>query len=288
MGLFNKNKKKVDKENKVKNKYDFKIIIWEDVGYSVREVKTFFASRFVDEDKVPFIHNEELNFLELYPQDIKDINSINEKEIDRKISDFEKQLKTIRNKKLEEYEENEPNTLDLEFNLRVLKAKKRGLKFSKSASYVNFDKEGNVCFNFLRKGNSFFPFKWDTDTNYIHTAPEPVVKKAGILLRNKESKYLSKKIIEGTTLILLIVAILGVIANIFLGGYLWTKYDQSNVGKLARDNLELSKICSNIVIDNAKVIQKAQSDILGKAEQIKNLTTKTPSNLPLVGGLIPN
>ena len=254
------------KEKKKEQTLDFKVILWEDVGYSVREIKTFQASRFVDEDKVPFIYNEELKFMELYPQDMRDNVRLNEKSITSKLIDIEKKLKEIRAKDVEDYREDEPNTLDLEFKLMTLKAKERGLKYSKSASYVNFDIKGQVCFNFLRKGNNFYPFKWDTDTETIHTASEPVVKKAGILLRNKENKYLPKKLIETSTLILLAIVIIGTIANLFFGGWLWSKYDESNLAEAERQSLELSNICSETVINNAQAVKVMQEEVMKQAK----------------------
>ena len=262
-----KDKKEKQKNNKI---LDFKVILWEDVGFSVREIKTFQASRFVDEDKVPFIYNEELKFMELYPQDMRDNVKLDEKDINIKIKDVEKKLKSIRSKDIEDYGEDEPNTLDLEFKLMTLKAKERGLKYSKSASYVNFDSNGQVCFNFLRKGNSFYPFKWDTDTETIHTASEPVVKKAGILLRNKENKYLPKKLIETSTLILLALVIIGTIANLFFGGWLWSKYDESDLALLERKSLELTNVCSEIVINNANALNTMETEFM---KQVKGETT---------------
>lgn len=241
------------KKNKSKTaKADFKVVLWEDVGYSVREIKTFDAQRYLDEDKVPFIYNESLNFMELYPQDMKDNVKLDEKEINKKLDLLIADLKKIRAKKIEDYKENEPNTKDLEFEITKLQAKKRALKFDSSASYVSFDREGQVTFNFLRKGSTFFPFKWDTDTNFIHTAAEPVTKKAGILLRNKDNKYSPKKLIETTTLIMLIVVVVGSLANIFFGGWLWSKWDDSSLAEMEKKNIEIQTACSEMVLNNAK------------------------------------
>lgn len=251
--MFGKNKKEEAVKTKAA-KPDYKITIWEDVGYSVREVKTFFAYRFVDDDKTPFIYNEDLKFMELYPQDIKDREQLDEPTIKRKLKETKDKLEKIRNKKIEDYKEDEPNTRDLERDIMKFEAKLRGLKFEKSASYVSFDAQGHVCFNFKRQGNTFFPFKWDTDTTTIFVPAEPVVKKAGILLRNKENKYLPKKLIETTTLILLVVAVIATIVNLFLGGWLWTKYDNSNLGEMARQDLEVQKMCSEIVLSNARAL----------------------------------
>lgn len=282
MAWFGK-KKNNDVKEKGKNTAnpDYKVYIWEDVGFSVRLVKEpFDAMRYVDEDKTPFIYSEENKFMELYPQDVKDLDiKLNEEQINKKIKDLQDTLKTIRAKPLDQYSENEPNTKDLEFEIQKWEAKKRALKFSASGSYVNFDHTGRVCFNFLRKGNSFYPFKWDTDTNTIHTAPEPVVKKAGILLRNKENKYNLKNLIDTATLILLVILVIGTIAVIFAGGWLWKKYDQSSLAESERKQLELQNVCSDIVIKNAKALEEMRA----KYKKELNGTTDI-----YVQGLVPN
>lgn len=253
MGIF---RKKEDAEKTKASKADFKIIIWEDVGYSVREVKTIFAKRFVDEDKSVFIYNQSAKFMELYPQDMQDHANFNEKEIDKKLETARNKLKNIRNKPIEEYEENEDNTKDLEFEIMKLEAKKRSFKFTRSASYVSYDNQGQVTFNFLRKGTNFFPFKWDTDTNTIFTPSEAVKKDAGMLLRNKENKYNLKKLIEVGTLILLVVAIIAIIANILAAGWLWQKYDDSNLAQAKLESLENTNRCGEIVNSYAEKMEK--------------------------------
>lgn len=264
MAMFGKKQKEKEKKDKSKTaKPDFKVVLWEDVGYSVREIKTFNASRFVDEDKTPFIYNEDLNFMELYPQDMKDNIFFKESEIDKKLTDTTKKLKAIKEKKIEDYKEDEPNTEDLKFEIRKLQAKKRSFKFSLSGSYVSFDSEGQVTFNFLRKGNSFFPFKWDTDTSTIHTASEPVVKKAGILLRNKREKYSMNNLVSTATIIVLVIGVLLTLANIGGGIYMWKKYDSSNIGELERKSLETQNICSGALVHNVEVLNK----MLDKTEE---------------------
>jgi len=270
---------KKDKKKAVKSVPDYKVVLWEDVGHSVRQIREpFDAARLVDDDKTPFIYNEELNFMELYPQDIKHIDTLTDKVIKAKIDKIEKELQKIRAKNIEDYQDEEPNTKDLEFQLIKLNARLRGLKYSKGASYVCFDSTGRVTFNFLRKGNQFFPFKWDTETDTIHTASEPVVKKAGILLRNKETKYLPKKLIETSTMILLAIVIIGTLANLFLGGWLWSKYDDSNIGELDRQKLELNQICSELVVKNAEMVINMQTDL---KESLK------PTDQAQINGLIP-
>lgn len=253
--------KKKDKKKQVKA--DFHILIWVKVAGSRRLTRKFNANRYVDDDKVPFIYNEELKFMELYPQDIKKSSlKYDEKKIKAEITKYEKQLNEIRDKDIEEYSEEEPNTKDLEHKLLLLNAKLRYIYYSEEDNaYEYYDDEGRVCIDYLRKGNTFFPLKCDLDTNTIHTASEPVVKKAGILLRNKENKYLPKRLIETSTLIMLAIVIIGTIANLFFGGWLWSKYDDSSLAELQRNNLEVSEICSNIVLNNAKSIDNIVQNV---------------------------
>jgi hypothetical protein len=268
MGIINtKKKEEVKKEPKTKAKAEFRILIWTKVAGSRRLVKKFDANRFVDEDKVPFIYNEELKFMELYPQDMKKSIKMTDAEIKTKIKSIEKKLEDIRKKDIEDYKEDEPNTLDLEQQLMILTAKLRYSYYTEDDNaYEYYDDEGRVCIDFLRKGNTFFPLKCDLDTNTIHTASEPVVKKAGILLRNKENKYLPKKLIETSTLILLAIVIIGTIANLFFGGWLWTKYDESGLAELQRDQIELTNICSQIVVENAKAVNEMANTVINGIE----------------------
>lgn len=275
-------KKKTEKEVKADNAKipDYKIFVWEKVAGSRRLVKTFDAMRFVDEDKVPFIMSEENKFMELYPQDVKDLGvKLDDAELKKKITALEEETKKIRNKKIEDYGENEPNIKDLEHNLMVLKAKLRFNYYTEdNNAYTYIDDKGRICIDFLRKGNTFYPLKCDLDTNTIHTASEPVVKKAGILLRNKENKYSPKKLIETAALILLVILIVGILGNLFFGGWLWKKYDDSKLAESERTQLDLQTQCSKIVIENAKLVQ----DMQDKYKKTLNGTTDI-----YVQGIIP-
>jgi len=264
MGLFNKKQKKKVKTDKA----EFKIFIWVKVAGSRRLIRSIDANRWLDEDKVPFIYNEEVKFMELYPQDIKKtVKKYNESAIKTELAKLEKKLTDIRAKDIEDYKEEEPNTLDIEHKILTLNAKLRYIHYTEDDNaYEYYDDMGRVCIDYLRKGNSFFPLKCDLDTNTIHTASEPVVKKAGILLRNKENKYLPKKLIETSALILLALVIIGTIANLFFGGWLWSKYDESGLAALERQSLELTNICSEIVIGNAEAVKVMQAEVIKQAK----------------------
>ena len=273
MAWFNtKNKESKEEKKKASNKAEFRILIWTKVAGSRRLIRKFDAGRFVDEDKVPFIYNEELKFMELYPQDVKkSTKKYNLAAIQKDIKDTEETLEKIRDKKIEDYKEDEPNTKDLEHKLLKLYAKVRYIDYTEEDNaYEYYDEEGRVCIDFLRKGNTMFPLKCDLDTNTIHTASEPVVKKAGILLRNKENKYLPKKLIETSTLILLAIVIVGTLANIFLGGWLYTKYDDSNLAASERISLDVANQCSQIVVSNARAVDTIANRLI---DVIDNKTT---------------
>jgi len=279
MSIFGKKKKTEVK--KLQNKEaEFKILIWTKVAGSRRLVKVLNADRYVDEDKIPFIYNEELKFMELYPQDIKKtVKKYNETTIKAEIVKISKDLENIRKKNIEDYKEEEPNTLDLEHKLMTLTAKLRYVNYTEEDNaYEYYDDTGRVCIDFLRKGNTFFPLKCDLDTNTIHTASEPVVKKAGILLRNKENKYLPKRIIETSTLILLGIVIVAFLGNLFFGGWLWSKYDESNLGAFDRNQLELNNICSEVVKNNAETVLNMQNEF---KKQVNGTTTTQ------ISGIIP-
>jgi len=229
--MFGKKKGKQEEKKK-----EFKVILWEDVGY-LREIKSIQCERFVDEDKTPFIENKDEKFSELYPKDEDELIKYDLKDLNLRLNKLIKDLTAIRNKNIEEYREDEPNTLDLEHEIKRLKAKIRGNKFSSKSSFAVLSK-GQVTYNFLRKGNTFYPFKWDADTTTIHTASEPVVKKAGILLRNKSNKYDLKRLLETSVVIMAVIFIIGTLVNIWFGAWLWSKYDDSNLAEIARNEAE--------------------------------------------------
>jgi hypothetical protein len=240
--IFKSKKKKQEEEKK-----EFKVVLWEDVGY-LREIKTIQCDRFVDEDKTPFIENKDEKFAELYPKDEDELIKYDIKVLKANLKKKEDTLTDIRGKDIEDYKEDEPNTLDLEHEIKRLKAKIRGNKFSNKSSFAVLSK-GQVTYNFLRKGNTFYPFKWDAETTTIHTASEPVVKKAGILLRNKNNKYDLKRLLETSVVIMAIIFIVGTLVNIWFGGWLWSKYDDSNLGELARNEAENNKKINDILTD---------------------------------------
>lgn len=251
MGLFNKSKKKKEEKKK-----EFKVVLWEDVGY-LREIKVIQCERDIDEDKTPFIANKDQNFAELYPQDEKEVVKYNVKELTDKLKKKEEALNKILSKDVKDYSEEEPNVNDLEYDITKLNAKIRGSKFSDKSSYAVLS-GGQVTYNFLRKGNTFYPFKWDAETKSIHTASEPVTKKAGILLRNKINKYELSNLINTSTIIVLVIGVLLIFGNLWFGGWLWKKYDNSNLAEIetatAEQGQRFNNVLTNILNNTADCI----------------------------------
>ena len=241
MAWFNKNKNKKIEEKKK----EFKVALWEDVGY-LREIKVIQCERYVDDDKTPFIINRDENFAELYPQDESDVLKYDKTKLEKELKDKEKVLSEIKNKDIQDYKEEEPNIQDLLFDIMKLNAKIRGLKFSDKSSFAVMS-GGQVTYNFLRKGNTFYPFKWDAETRYIHTASEPVTKKAGILLRNKGNKYELRNLINTSTIIVLVVGVLLTFGNLWFGGWLWKQYDNSNLAEIERATAEQGQVFNRIL-----------------------------------------
>src|SRR6056297_3005293 len=77
-------------------KAEYTITIKEEIGDTLREVKTFQASRWVDkEDFLVYLYNPKLNFMELFPQREKDLIKLDPKEIKEKLNNKRKELKKL-------------------------------------------------------------------------------------------------------------------------------------------------------------------------------------------------
>jgi hypothetical protein len=245
---FKKKKKEhtegnTSEENNELSKTEYKIVLFEKLGGTVREIKTLYAQRWVDdEDKVVYLRNasKNLQFLEIFPQQIQDFKNYDEKEVKELIDTIQKQLKRERKN-----DSNEVNDKDLEFDLLKLRAKERSFKFGNKTSYLSFDEKGRATFHFLREGSTFFPFKWDTDTNTIFIPSDNRKKSASLALRNKENKYNTKKILSGIQILLLLIQLGALMATgwgylkvIDKGNQINLDYDASNIAAAKRACLE--------------------------------------------------
>ncbi len=280
MGLFSKKDKEESAEPKVKidKKKDrvtsatYKVVLKEKLGSNTRTIKEIEASRFVDpDDHVVYLQSEKDNFFEIFPEDMNQFVTYEEKEVKSK-------LKLLREALKKERDDDDPevNDKNLEFEILKYAAIERSFKFDKSASYVTFDTRGQPTFYFLRHGSTFYPFKWDSETKTIYTPSDNKKKKAAIALRNKRSKYKVESAIQLGTVGVLALAIIGFMAS----GYMLYKSYQTfstneiNEAKLAclqslevgSKNLEQSAFqIKGIVTDLDKQLNKPQTVISGVA-----------------------
>jgi len=262
MSFFKKKPKKEDVliEEGIK-KQSYIIKIYEQLGSTVREVRTFEAKRFVDkENHTVFLKNDhkKIDFLEVFPETLDELQKFDKEKIKFQINCVQKELDDIDDKFTTDLDFKE-----LEFKLRRLKAIQRSLNF-KSGSYVSFDSDGQPNFYFKREGSTFHPFKWDLDTSTIYTASDNKKKSSIMNLRNKEEKYNKTTLIETSTMILLFIGVVLTLGNVFGGIYMWKSYDNSNLNDMKTENLKTFKICSNILLDDAKNIGKITDDLYNK------------------------
>jgi hypothetical protein len=270
--------KKDKKEAKNKKKVgEFNIIIWEGIGMP-RQVAQFEANRFLDDDKVPFIVNEKMKFAELYPQDIKQTYKHDKVKIQKEIDLLQKELEKLKSKDIKDIDDLDLNPNDIERDLTLLRAKLRGCKFDGSSDYACSVK-GITTFNFKREGNTFFPLKWDLVSDHIFVPSHPVIKKAGILLRNKENKYLDKKLIETTTLILLIVGVVLVSIGLLGNIYMWKSYDDSSIAELERGSIQAQQYCTDSIITQSEILNKMLNQTSQQLDK---------SSTPNINGIIPS
>lgn len=281
MGFFTKKKEEEQNDiNKEVNKAEYKIILVEKLGGTVRVIKSFFASRFIDEeDNVVYLRNEKLKFLEIFPQQINDFKNYSEEEVNALINKYTRILQQERKEDTDGI-----NDKDLEFELLKLKAKKRSFEFSPNSSYLSFDENSRPTFYFLREGSTFHALKWDTDTKNIFTPSDNRKKSASLALRNKQNKYNTKKLLDGVSIILIIVGFIMAAA----GGYFMFKANSANNDAFAQyDESEIAK-AQRACLEN---INSVASSVSKTAKDVESITTKVEKDLnkpqTIINGVIP-
>jgi len=273
MALFKKKETKKEEKSEV-SKAEYRVLIVEKLGGTVREIKQLDASRFRDdEDHVIYLKNDKEKFLEIFPQQINDFKNYTEPEIDKLILKNQKIIENERDRDSEDV-----NDKDIEFELLKLKAKKRSFKFNPDASYLSFATNGRPTFIFLREGSTFHPLKWDVETKTIFTPSDNRKKSASLSLRNKQNKYNTKKMLDGASIILIIVALIMAAG----GGYFMFKsqqgydtafnsYDESEIAAATRACLESAGQFNQQIAEtaqNVKDITVSVEDDLNKPQTI--------------------
>ena len=235
----------------------YKIVLLESLGKQTREVRRFDAQRFIDEtDNVVYLRNEKLKFFEIFPEDEPQKIDLTTEEIDRKLEEIQKLLKSPKVLK-----EKGLNPKNLEYDQMKFGAQKRALSYGTDASYISFDQFSAPTFYFLRKGSTFYPFKWDTDTSTVYAASDNKKKKSTIALRNKEHKYKTKKFVETSTLIFLLIVLVVGLVEIWGATKMFKSYDDSEIAAIKRACVEDVVIASEAIEKSAKSVSSITDKI---------------------------
>ncbi len=259
-----KNPEEQKVESKKINKAEYKVIIKDKIGGVARTIKEIKAYRWKDElDEVVYLKNDDERFIEIFPEQINDFKNYKETEVDALIKKYQKILEAERDRDTEDI-----NEKDIEFELLKLQAKKRSFKFNHNSSYLDLDQNNQPTFTFLRQGSDFLPFKWDLDSKTIFVPSDNRKKSASLALRNKESKYNTKKLLDGISIVLVVIGFLMLGA----GGYMIFK--ANNTAQEAFANYETSELavlqrqCLEATAEQAKLIQEAANNVNDITESI--------------------
>lgn len=235
----------------------YKIVVLESLGKQTREVRRFNAERFIDEtDNVVYLRNEKLKFFEIFPEDEPQKIDLSIDEIDKKLEEIQDYLKSPKKMK-----DKGLNPKNLEYDQMKFGAQKRALSYGTDASYISFDQQSSPTFYFLRKGSTFYPFKWDTDTSTVYAASDNKKKKSTIALRNKENKYKTKKFVETSTLIFLLIVIVVGLVEIWGAAKLFKSYDESEIAAIKRACVEDVVVASEKMEQSANAISRITDKI---------------------------
>jgi len=285
MSLFKKKQKKQDEnnENLGINK-DFRVILKEKLTKgTTRTIRVFDVGRWKDPiDGVIYLKSienqkDKINFLEIYPGDMKGFVKLSEENIKKKIVICKSILK-----KENILDDPSINQKNYEFDLLKLKAQLRAIKYNNDASYISFGADGQSELIYMRDSDNFTPFKWDTETGTIYQPSEAKKKSVVATLRNKKNKYSANDKVSATAFILLICGIVLTLGNVFGGVKLWSMYDESKIAELEADSLNTLNICSAVVSETNKELLITANEVKGIAETLKDKVTQ-----PQITGLMP-
>jgi hypothetical protein len=285
MGLFNKNKKKDTTENENSGiKKEYKVILKEKLTKgTTRTIRTFEAGRWKDPvDGVVYLKSienqkQKINFLEIFPADVKDFVKYSKEELQKKIKDSQEKYRA-------ELVKDDPNINQKNFEFEIMKyeAQLRALEYNSDSSYFSFSEDAQPEIIYLRESDFFTPFKWDTETKTIYQPSEAKKKSVVSTLRNKENKYKRNDQVTAVAMILLIIGAVMTLGNTFLGLKLWSQYDESKIAELEAQGLNTLNYCSDVVA-------KTNQEVLKTGETLNNivktLEDKTPQ--PQITGITP-
>ncbi len=256
------------------SKAEYRVEIKEAFGKGTTTLKTISCKREIDQDDhVVYLSNITEKFLELMPEDENDLQKLDIKEIERKLNIAKSSLKKEKTK-------DDPNVNEKNFQYTIMKleAQKRALSYSKDNAYLTIDHDGVKKFTFLRKGSTFYPFKWDIDTRTIYVTSENVKKKAGMARRNKQIKYSKfKNVIEGSVMFMMILNVILAIALGYTALKMFSKFDESKIVEAQNFCVQKGAEWTAIIEKNAKASEAI----------FKQIQDKTGVDNPFLDNFVP-
>jgi len=258
LGIIKSKKKKEEEEQKAKriNKAQYKVHIYEKYTNNMpRHIKSFVCDRYVDEDdNVPYLKNDTENFYEIFPNDENVVIKESKQELEKQLQKKEEQYKKESDKEIPNV-----NFADLRDDIKKIRKKLRTFDYSKDAGYPSLGDNNMPEFIFIREGSSFFPTKWDLETQTIIVPSDSKKKQSLFSLRNKEQKYpTGADKIKATTWVFFVASIIFVMFNLWIG---WKNVDTYSENRI-----------NQIMEDQVKYVNDITKDVKGEADQLNQLT----------------
>lgn len=263
--IYKQQKKKRQEKDKSKvASPKYKVVLRERLSKgAIRTITDIEAERWIDkEDRVVYLRNVKAEFFEIMPSDENNLVRLSDEELDKKIEEINRLIKSPK-----ERIKKKINIRNLEVDLMKWSAQKRSHQYSANSSYISLASDGMPEIYYLRDGSTFFPFKWDPDTSTVYTASDNKKKKATISLKNKEDKYRTKKFIETSTLILLLLVTVVAFIEVWGAYKMFNSYDDSEIAAAKRACLVNTIEASQAIENSAKNVQTITDKIAAKITQ---------------------
>lgn len=186
------NNEKEETKNKIKDYSDkgintqdkafaYDILLW-DVSENTSVALPIFGANRVYDGKNVFLYNEKIGFKEPIPENNDEYRQHKLEEIEDSIKDIEKQIKKVREGKLNW------SLKDLKKDLRIYNNFKRSLLLNGSGSYQTFNSNGKRMYMFDRRGDLKLPLFKNTDISTMYIPSEQKTQEVMQLLKENKDK----------------------------------------------------------------------------------------------------
>jgi len=235
--FWKKKAKNTNNKNKLNDKPEYIVTIYDKLGRSAREISTITCTQDRDEDDgLLYLNEKTTEFKALFPSRKNVVKS------NKSIELITKEIKTLKEKKLKETE----NILTHQSKIYKLEQELYFLEHP-SGDFISFDDDGMPHIRFLRINSNFLPLVWDIDLNSIYIPSEPNLKDSLTSMIDKKEKYkLKKDKLKGILeVILIFLFIIGGLGNGYWTFHNWKYADSdSSLAKL-QERIDASTIVCN-------------------------------------------